>query len=74
MHHAEAKGLRDWRKQLLQNISGDVLELGCGTGANFEFYLDAVKRIVFIGRSDKIRTCDPCLPKAVLYQAELHSD
>lgn len=28
----------------------------------------------FIGRSERIRTSDPCLPKAVLYQAELHSD
>ena len=26
------------------------------------------------GRSERIRTSDPCLPKAVLYQAELHSD
>jgi hypothetical protein len=27
-----------------------------------------------LGRSDRIRTYDPRLPKAVLYQAELHSD
>ena len=26
------------------------------------------------GRSERIRTSDPCLPKTVLYQAELHSD
>ena len=26
------------------------------------------------GRGDMIRTCDSCLPKAVLYQAELHPD
>ena len=26
------------------------------------------------GRSERIRTSDPCLPKAVLYQAELHSE
>src|SRR5262249_12435218 len=26
------------------------------------------------GRSDRIRTYDPCVPNAVLYQAELHSD
>lgn len=25
------------------------------------------------GRSERIRTSGPCLPKAVLYQAELHS-
>ena len=27
----------------------------------------------FIGRSERIRTSGPCLPKTVLYQAELHS-
>ncbi len=26
------------------------------------------------GRSERIRTSGPCLPKTVLYQAELHSD
>ena len=26
------------------------------------------------GRSDMIRTCDPCVPNAVLYRAELHSE
>ena len=26
-----------------------------------------------IGRGERIRTSGPCLPKAVLYQAELHS-
>ena len=28
----------------------------------------------FPGRGDRIRTCDPYLPKVVLYQAELHPD
>ena len=27
-----------------------------------------------LGRSERIRTSGPCLPKTVLYQAELHSD
>src|SRR6202161_877708 len=26
------------------------------------------------GRSGRIRTCDPCVPNAVLYRAEPHSD
>ena len=26
------------------------------------------------GRSGRIRTCDPCVPNAVLYQTEPHSD
>lgn len=55
MRDAEDKGLRDWRQQLLQNISGDVLELGCGTGANFEFYSDTVKRLVLIEPSIHMR-------------------
>ena len=38
MRDVEEKGLRDWRQLLLKNISGDVLEIGCGTGANLEFY------------------------------------
>ena len=29
---------------------------------------------LFHGRSERIRTSGPCLPKTVLYQAELHSD
>src|SRR5882724_11276118 len=28
----------------------------------------------FTGRSGRIRTCDPCVPNAVLYRAEPHSD
>lgn len=47
MKDAEEKGLRDWRRTLLENISGDVLELGCGTGANLEFY-SQTKRLVLI--------------------------
>jgi hypothetical protein len=27
-----------------------------------------------VGRSSRIRTCDPRLPKTVLYQTELYSD
>lgn len=48
MKDAEAKGLRNWRQMLLKNISGDVLELGCGTGANLEFYPHTIKRLVLI--------------------------
>ena len=45
---AEEKGLSDWRQTLLQNISGDVLEIGCGTGANINFYPAAVNRLVLL--------------------------
>jgi ubiquinone/menaquinone biosynthesis C-methylase UbiE len=45
MQDAEERGLRDWRQLLLQNISGDVLELGCGTGANLAFYPETVSHL-----------------------------
>lgn len=48
MKDAENKGLRDWRRMLLSDISGDVLELGSGTGANLEFYPPTIKRLVLI--------------------------
>ena len=45
MQEAEDKGLRDWRQLLLQNVSGDILELGCGTGANLAFYPDTINHL-----------------------------
>jgi ubiquinone/menaquinone biosynthesis C-methylase UbiE len=48
MKDAEDRGLRDWRRELLKNSSGDVLELGCGTGANLEFYPQTIKRLVLV--------------------------
>ena len=35
---------------------------------------DQKKKSMNHGRSGRIRTCDPCFPKAVLYRAEPHSD
>src|ERR1700761_1128189 len=32
------------------------------------------KNLTISGRSGRIRTCDPCVPNAVLYRAEPHSD
>lgn len=46
MADAEEKCLRDWRTSLLQDLSGQVLELGCGTGANLAFYPATVKHLV----------------------------
>jgi ubiquinone/menaquinone biosynthesis C-methylase UbiE len=45
LRDAEKKCLQDWRKALLQDMSGDVLELGCGTGANLPFYSKMLKRL-----------------------------
>jgi len=52
MADAEQKCLHDWRKSLLSNLSGEVLELGCGTGANLDFYPTTIKHLVF---------AEPCL-------------
>ena len=38
--------LSAWRKQLLAEVSGEVLELGAGTGASLPFYGPRVTRLV----------------------------
>jgi ubiquinone/menaquinone biosynthesis C-methylase UbiE len=55
LRDAEAKCLREWRQALLHELSGDVLELGSGTGANLEFYPTAVKRLVLTEPSTHMR-------------------
>lgn len=55
MRDAEERCLRDWRQSLLKNLSGTVLELGCGTGANFEFYPAAVKSLQLIEPNRSMR-------------------
>jgi ubiquinone/menaquinone biosynthesis C-methylase UbiE len=40
MNVLEKKKLRHERKILLENIRGRIIELGAGTGVNFEFYTD----------------------------------
>ena len=42
MATAEDACLREWRRELLEQVSGDVLEVGAGTGANIEFYPESV--------------------------------
>lgn len=43
---AEDAGLRAWRQDLLHDLSGDVLEVGAGTGLNLPHYTPAVTRLV----------------------------
>lgn len=43
---AEKACLKAWRYDLLKNISGDVLELGAGTGSNLNFYPDTLRSLV----------------------------
>lgn len=43
---SEEAGVRDWRRALLADLHGDVLELGAGTGLNLAHYPAAVRRLV----------------------------
>src|SRR5690606_25962610 len=50
-----------------------------GYNLGYRFYPRSIERSVFkylrlIGRGERIRTSGPCLPKTVLYQAELLPD
>ena len=43
---SEEACVADWRRALLSNLDGDVLELGAGTGLNLAHYPAAVTRLV----------------------------
>jgi ubiquinone/menaquinone biosynthesis C-methylase UbiE len=45
MLDAEEKCLNEWRADLLRDLKGNVLELGCGTGANLGYYPTDVKHL-----------------------------
>ena len=46
MAKTEAAGLRSWRADLLGGLSGEVVEIGAGTGLNLAHYPDTVTRLV----------------------------
>jgi ubiquinone/menaquinone biosynthesis C-methylase UbiE len=46
MAKTEEACLKEWRHNLLQQVSGEVLEVGAGTGANIKLYSDSVTRLV----------------------------
>lgn len=46
MAKTEEACLKDWRHGLLRQVSGEVLEIGAGTGVNIKFYPDNVTRLV----------------------------
>ncbi|MFK5925988.1 MAG: class I SAM-dependent methyltransferase [Desulfuromusa sp.] len=46
MRSTEKKCLQEWRKKLLSQASGDLLEIGAGTGVNLPHYPEAVTTIV----------------------------
>jgi ubiquinone/menaquinone biosynthesis C-methylase UbiE len=48
MEAAEEACLRDWRRELLTEARGEVLEVGAGTGMNLPLYPEAVDRLVVV--------------------------
>ncbi|HLF66585.1 MAG TPA: class I SAM-dependent methyltransferase [Gammaproteobacteria bacterium] len=55
LRDAEEKCLHDWRKGLLTDVQGDIIELGCGTGANLAFYPATVNHLVLAEPSAPMR-------------------
>jgi ubiquinone/menaquinone biosynthesis C-methylase UbiE len=46
MRAAEEAGLAQWRANLLRSATGEVLEIGAGTGANIPHYPPRVRRLI----------------------------
>jgi ubiquinone/menaquinone biosynthesis C-methylase UbiE len=46
MKNAERASLATWRRDLIGDLAGAVLEIGAGTGANVPFYPSSVTRLV----------------------------
>jgi len=45
MAESEVACLADWRRALLADLTGDVLEIGAGTGANLPHYPDGLRSL-----------------------------
>jgi ubiquinone/menaquinone biosynthesis C-methylase UbiE len=48
MRASERACLEEWRSELLADLSGSILEIGAGTGANLPRYPSAVTRLVLV--------------------------
>jgi SAM-dependent methyltransferase len=46
MANSEAACLGEWRQQLLQNLSGRVLDFGSGTGVNLQYYANDLQELL----------------------------
>jgi ubiquinone/menaquinone biosynthesis C-methylase UbiE len=52
----EQHGAAEHRLRLLQDVTGRVLEVGAGTGANFPHYPDTVTEVVAVEPEDHLRS------------------
>lgn len=48
MQKAEERCLREWREELLSPLSGDVLEIGGGTGVNLTYYPKTIRHLTLL--------------------------
>lgn len=53
MQATEEACLIDWRKELLKNVEGRVLEIGSGTGASLELYPESKSLELWLSEPDK---------------------
>ena len=52
---SERRGSDEHRRKLLDNLSGRVIEVGAGQGANFSYYPTSVERVVAVEPEDYLR-------------------
>lgn len=53
---AERRALRGWRRDLLREVHGTVLEIGAGTGANLDAYGPRVHRLLLLEPDPAMRS------------------
>lgn len=53
MKSPEESCLRDWRRELLKDVSGKILEIGAGTGASLSLYPDNTDLEISLAEPDK---------------------
>lgn len=72
MSAVEKNALSSRRRELLSGIKGEILELGCGTGINFEFYGSGAN-VLALEPSDSMRSQADARIKANAYEARIRT-
>lgn len=55
MQASEVACLGEWRRSLLADLTGDVLEIGAGTGANLAYYPNALRSLTLTEPDEHMR-------------------